>query len=157
MINPELPLPFSFSVFLLNGMKSNARSCIYEGEFVSLSRIELCVWHDRVLKQLGAVELRLGHFETAHTWLDEALSLLQKHASSLGTSKTVSYDVGDLAFYEGDYERAQKYYEDCLAWAERVASSVSIGYAKVRLGICTCGEVNCRMRIVSFAKRYSCS
>ena len=86
------------------------------------------------LKQLGALELRLGHFESAHTWLDEALAILQEHAASLGITKTVSYDVGDLAFYEGDYERAQHYYEDCLAWAERVASSVSIGYAKVRLG-----------------------
>jgi predicted ATPase/class 3 adenylate cyclase len=86
------------------------------------------------LKQLGSVELRLGHFEKAHIWLDEALAILQEHAASLGNTKTVSYDVGDLAYYEGDYELAQKYYEDCLAWAERVASSVSIGYAKVRLG-----------------------
>jgi predicted ATPase/class 3 adenylate cyclase len=87
-----------------------------------------------VLKQLGAIELRRGHFETAHTWLDEAQSILQEHAASLGISKTVSYDVGDLAFYEGHYELAQKFYEECLAWAERVVSSVSIGYAKVRLG-----------------------
>ena len=87
-----------------------------------------------VLKQLGAIELRLGHFEAAHTWLDEALSILQENTASLGKSKTASYDAGDLAFYEGDYEQAQKYYEDSLAWAERVVSSISIGYAKVRLG-----------------------
>ena len=72
-----------------------------------------------VLKQLGAVELRLGHLGLAHTWLDEALSLLQQHAATLGKSKTVSYDVGDLAFYEGNYELAQQYYEDCLAWSEQ--------------------------------------
>jgi predicted ATPase len=111
------------------------RKIVYMKESLSLYReLRYMSGMIEVLKQLGAVELRLGHFEAAHTWLDEALSLLQKHASSLGTSKTVSYDVGDLAFYEGDYEQAQKYYEDCLAWAERVASSVSIGYAKVRLG-----------------------
>jgi len=86
-----------------------------------------------VLKQLGAVALRLGHFDLAHKWLDEALALLQQHAATVGKSKTVSYDVGDLAFYEGNYELAQRYYEDCLAWAERVVSSVSIGVAKVRL------------------------
>ena len=87
-----------------------------------------------VLKQLGAIELRLGNFKDAHAWLDEALFLLQEHATVLGNSKTVSYDVGDLAFYEGNYELAQKCYEDCLAWADRVVSLVSIGYAKVRLG-----------------------
>ena len=96
-----------------------------------------------VLKQLGAVELRLGHFEAAHTSLDEALLLLQQHAAVLRNSKTVSYDVGDLAYYEGNYELAQKYYEDCLAWAERVVSSLSIGFAKVRLGYLylRCGEL----------------
>ena len=96
-----------------------------------------------VLKQLGAVELRLGHLDAAHTWLDEALSLLQEYAGTLGTSKTVSYDVGDLAFYEGNYDLAQQYYEDCLAWAERVVSSVSIGFAKVRLAYLNlrCGEL----------------
>jgi predicted ATPase/class 3 adenylate cyclase/tetratricopeptide (TPR) repeat protein len=96
-----------------------------------------------VLKQLGAVALRLGHFDLAHTWLDEALMLLQQHASTVGKSKTVSYDVGDLAFYEGNYELARKYYEDCLAWAERVVSSVSIGFARVRLGYLylRCGEL----------------
>lgn len=38
---------------------------------------------------------------------------------------------------------AQTYYEDCLAWAERVASSISVGYAKVRLGylFLRCGEL----------------
>jgi predicted ATPase len=87
-----------------------------------------------VLKQLGAIELRLGNFKNAHAWLDEALSLLQEHAAILGNSKTVSYDVGDLAFYEGNYELAKKCYEDCLSWADRVVSLVSIGYAKVRLG-----------------------
>jgi tetratricopeptide (TPR) repeat protein len=96
-----------------------------------------------VLKQLGAVALRLGHFDLAHTWLDEALALLQQHAATVGKSKTVSYDVGDLAFYEGNYELAQRYYEDCLAWAERVVSSVSIGVAKVRLAYVylRCGEL----------------
>jgi tetratricopeptide (TPR) repeat protein len=96
-----------------------------------------------VLKQLGAVELRLGHFDLAHRWLDEALTLLQQHATTVGKSKTVSYDVGDLAFHEGNYELARQYYEDCLAWAERVVSSVSVGFAKVRLGYVylRCGEL----------------
>jgi predicted ATPase/class 3 adenylate cyclase len=87
-----------------------------------------------VLKQLGAVALRLGRYDLAHTWLDEALTLLQQHATTVGKSKTASYDAGDLAFHEGNYELAQQYYEDCLAWAERVMSSVSVGFAKVRLG-----------------------
>jgi len=86
------------------------------------------------LKQLGAIELRQGNFSLAHTWLDEALSLLQKNIRYLENVITISYDVGDLAFYEGDYALAGKYYQDCLDWAERVGSTVSIGYAKVRLG-----------------------
>ena len=86
------------------------------------------------LKQLGAIELRQGHFEKAHFWLDEAFSLLQSHVSIFGDSKTVSYDVGDLAFYEGNYLLAQEHYENCLSWAEKTAQPVSVGYAKVRLG-----------------------
>ena len=86
------------------------------------------------LKQLGAIELRRGNFEQAHSWLDEAQLILKEHASFLGSSKTVSYDVGDLAFYEGNYDLAQKYYQDCLAWAERVGSLISLGYAEIRLG-----------------------
>jgi tetratricopeptide (TPR) repeat protein len=86
------------------------------------------------LKQLGAIELRQGNFKRAHLWLDESLSLLEENYSVLGSSMTVSYDVGDLAFYEGNYQLAGRYYQNCLAWAERAGSTVSIGYAKVRLG-----------------------
>jgi tetratricopeptide (TPR) repeat protein len=86
------------------------------------------------LKQLGAIEVQLGHFEPAHKHLEEGFSILQDHASSLGTSKILSYDLGDLAFYEGDYELAQKYYEECLAWANQKGLSISVSWAKLRLG-----------------------
>jgi tetratricopeptide (TPR) repeat protein len=86
------------------------------------------------LKQLGAIELRQGNFAQARTWLDEAQRILHQHAAVLGISKTVSYDVGDLAYYTGDYPQAAQYYLDCLAWAERVGSSISIAYAQDRLG-----------------------
>jgi predicted ATPase/DNA-binding SARP family transcriptional activator len=86
------------------------------------------------LKQLGALEVRLGHFETAHRWLDEGFAILQNHASSLGTSQTMSYDLGDLAFYEGHDELAQKYYEDCLRWADQTGFPYSVMWAKIRLG-----------------------
>jgi predicted ATPase/class 3 adenylate cyclase len=86
------------------------------------------------LKQLGALELRLGDFESAHCRLDEAVSLWQAHASQLGNSITMGYDLGDLAFYEGDYELAQKYYEECLAWADQKYLSAPASWAKVRLG-----------------------
>jgi tetratricopeptide (TPR) repeat protein len=86
------------------------------------------------LKQLGALELRLGDFESAHRRLDEAVSLWQAHASTLGNSITMGYDLGDLAFYEGDYELAQKYYEECLAWADQKYLSAPASWAKVRLG-----------------------
>jgi predicted ATPase/class 3 adenylate cyclase len=111
------------------------RKLAYLQESLSIYReLKYVTWMIENLKQLGAIELRRGNFEAAHTWLDEALSILQGHASSLGTFMTVSYDVGDLAFYEGNYALAQKYYQDCLAWAERAGSSVSIGYANARLG-----------------------
>jgi tetratricopeptide (TPR) repeat protein len=111
------------------------RKLIYLQDSLSLYR-ELgdVIGMIEALKQLGAIELRQGNFELAHTWLDESLSLLQEHTSVLGNSITVSYDVGDLAFYEGNYLLAGKYYQDCLAWAERVGSTVSIGYARDRLG-----------------------
>jgi predicted ATPase/class 3 adenylate cyclase len=111
------------------------RKLIYLKESLSIHR-ELgdVIGIIEVLKQLGAIELRQGNFKLAHTWLDEALSLLQEHSSVLGGSKTVAYDIGDLAYYEGNYVLAGKYYQECLAWAERVGSTVSIGYAKARLG-----------------------
>jgi predicted ATPase/class 3 adenylate cyclase len=86
------------------------------------------------LKQIGAIEVHLGNFESAHRRLDEGFAILQDHASSLGNSKILSYDLGDLAFYEGDYELAQKYYEDCLVWANQKGLSLSSSWAKVRLG-----------------------
>jgi tetratricopeptide (TPR) repeat protein len=52
------------------------------------------------LKQLGALAIREGNFELAHLRLDEGLSILQEHASILGNSITMSYDLGDLAYYE---------------------------------------------------------
>lgn len=87
-----------------------------------------------VLKQLGAAEIRLGNFDAAHAWLDEGLSILEQNASSLGYSKIMSYDLGDLAFHEGRYELAREHYADALAWAERIVSPVSLDYARVRMG-----------------------
>jgi tetratricopeptide (TPR) repeat protein len=86
------------------------------------------------LKQIGALEVQLGHFDSAHRWLDEGFSILQTHAASLGNTKILSYDLGDLAYFEGDYELAQKYYEHCLAWATQKGLAISITWAKVRLG-----------------------
>jgi tetratricopeptide (TPR) repeat protein len=86
------------------------------------------------LKQLGSIEVHLGHFDSAHQRLDEGFSILQAHATSLGNSRILSYDLGDLAYYEGDYKLAQKYYEHCLAWATQKGLSISISYAKIRLG-----------------------
>jgi len=81
------------------------------------------------LKQIGAIEVRLGNFEAAHRRLEEGFSLIQEHA----LSKTISYDLGDLAFYEGDYELALKFYEDSLVWASQKGLSLSVSWAKVRL------------------------
>jgi predicted ATPase/class 3 adenylate cyclase len=86
------------------------------------------------LKQIGSIEVQLGHFDSAHRRLDEGFSILQAHAANLGNSKILSYDLGDLAYFEGDYELAQKYYEHCLAWATQKGLSISISWAKIRLG-----------------------
>jgi tetratricopeptide (TPR) repeat protein len=86
------------------------------------------------LKQIGAIEVHRGNFESAHRRLDEGFSILQDHVSSLGNSKILSYDLGDLAYYEGDYELAQEYYEHCLVWANQKGLSLSASWAKVRLG-----------------------
>ena len=86
------------------------------------------------LKQLGALAIREGNFELAHLRLDEALSILQKHASILGNSITMSYDLGDLAYYEGNYGLAQIYYENCLAWASQKGLPLAKAWANARLG-----------------------
>ena len=87
-----------------------------------------------VLKQLGALAIRERNFELAHLRLDEALSILQKHVSVLGDSITMSYDLGDLAYYEGHYGLAQIYYENCLSWANRKGLALSEAWANARLG-----------------------
>jgi tetratricopeptide (TPR) repeat protein len=87
-----------------------------------------------VLKQLGALAIRERNFELAHLRLDEALSILQGHASILGDSITMSYDLGDLAYYEGHYGLAQIYYENCLSWANRKGLALSEAWANARLG-----------------------
>ena len=87
-----------------------------------------------VLKQLGALAIREGNFQMAHLRLDEGLSILQKHASVLGNSITMSYDLGDLAYYEGNYGLAQIYYENCLSWAREKYLSFAEAWANARLG-----------------------
>jgi predicted ATPase len=86
------------------------------------------------LKQLGALALRAANFELAHLRLDEALSILQQHTSMLGNSITMSYDLGDLAYYEGNYGLAQIYYENCLSWANQKGLAVPEAWANARLG-----------------------
>jgi predicted ATPase/class 3 adenylate cyclase len=86
------------------------------------------------LKQLGALAIREGNFELAHLRLDEGLFLLQEHASILGSSITMSYDLGDLAYYEGIYELAQIYYENCLSWASEKGLPLPAAWANARLG-----------------------
>lgn len=86
------------------------------------------------LKQLGAIDLRLGDFASAQRWLDEAQSVVQDHQASLRNSITVSYDLGDLAYFEGRYELAQKHYEGALAWANQIGVPWSTAWANVRLG-----------------------
>lgn len=86
------------------------------------------------LKQLGALALREGNFEQAHLWLDEGLLILQKYASTLGNSITMSYDLGDLAYYEGQYDLAKIYYESCLSWASQKCLPLPEAWAYARLG-----------------------
>jgi len=86
------------------------------------------------LKQLGALATREGNFELAHLRLDEGLSILQEHSYILGNSIIMSYDLGDLAYYEGDYELAKIYYENCLSWANQKSLPHSVVWANVRLG-----------------------
>ena len=86
------------------------------------------------LKQLGALAIREGNFERAHLWLDEALSILQANSYILGNSITMSYDLGDLAYYEGDYDLAKIFYENSLAWASRKCLPHSAAWANARLG-----------------------
>jgi predicted ATPase/class 3 adenylate cyclase len=86
------------------------------------------------LKQLGALAIREGNFELAHLRLDEGLSILQANSYILGNSITMSYDLGDLAYYEGDDELAKIFYENCLAWASQKCLPHSAAWANARLG-----------------------
>jgi predicted ATPase/class 3 adenylate cyclase len=86
------------------------------------------------LKQLGALAIREGNFERAHLRLDEGLMILQKHASILGSSIMMSYDLGDLAYYEGNYELAKIYYQNCLSWASQKGLPLPAAWANARLG-----------------------
>jgi tetratricopeptide (TPR) repeat protein len=86
------------------------------------------------LKQLGALAIREGNFELAHLRLDEGLSILQEHSYILGNSLTMSYDLGDLAYYEGDYELAKIFYQNCLSWANQKGLPHPAAWANARMG-----------------------
>ena len=86
------------------------------------------------LKNLGALAIREGNFELAHLRLDEGLSILQGNSYILGNSITMSYDLGDLAYYEGDYDLAKIFYENCLSWATQKVLPHSTAWANARLG-----------------------
>jgi tetratricopeptide (TPR) repeat protein len=86
------------------------------------------------LKQLGALAIREGNFELAHLRLDEGLSILQANSYILGNSITMSYDLGDLAYYERDYDLAKIFYENCLSWANQKCLPHPAAWANARLG-----------------------
>jgi tetratricopeptide (TPR) repeat protein len=86
------------------------------------------------LKNLGALAIREGNFELAHLRLDEGLAVLQANSYVLGNSITMSYDLGDLAYYEGDYDLAKIFYENSLSWASQKCLPHSIAWANARLG-----------------------
>ena len=85
-------------------------------------------------KQYAALEIRLENFEAAHRRLEEGYALLDANASHLGNSITMSFDLGDLAYYEGKYELAQKYYEESLSWASQKGLPYPAAWARTRLG-----------------------
>jgi predicted ATPase/class 3 adenylate cyclase len=86
------------------------------------------------LKQLGALAIREGNFDLAHLRLDEGLAILQANSYILGNSVTMSYDLGDLAYYEGDYQLAKIFYENCLSWANQKYLPHPAAWANARLG-----------------------
>ena len=86
------------------------------------------------LKQLGALAIRERNFELAHLRLDEGLAILQANSYILGNSITMSYDLGDLAYYEGDYGLAKIFYENSLSWANQKCLPHSAAWANARLG-----------------------
>jgi tetratricopeptide (TPR) repeat protein len=86
------------------------------------------------LKGLGALAIREGNFELAHLRLDEGLAILQANSYVLGNSITMSYDLGDLAYYEGDYDLAKIFYENSLSWASKKCLPHSVAWANARLG-----------------------
>ena len=46
----------------------------------------------------------------------------------------MSYDLGDLAYYEGDYDLAKIFYENSLSWASQKCLPHSAAWANARLG-----------------------
>jgi tetratricopeptide (TPR) repeat protein len=85
-------------------------------------------------KQYAALEIRLGNFEAAQRRLEEASSLLEKNSSRLGNSITISFDLGDLAYYEEKYDLARKYYEESLSWSAQKGLPYPAAWARARLG-----------------------
>lgn len=86
------------------------------------------------LKQLGALAIREGNFQLAHMRLDEGMAILQANSDILRNSVTMSYDLGDLAYYEGDYDLAKIFYESSLSWASQKCLPHSAAWANARLG-----------------------
>jgi tetratricopeptide (TPR) repeat protein len=46
----------------------------------------------------------------------------------------MAYDLGDLAYFEGNYELAKMYYESCLSWASQKCLPLPEAWANARLG-----------------------
>ena len=95
-------------------------------ELGHLVGIQIC------LKLRAAIATRLGHFEEAHTALEEALSLSQD-ASILRRSQVLN-DMGTLYYFCGEYENAKAVLLQMLSYGMQVSNTQNHGWSCAFLG-----------------------
>jgi non-specific serine/threonine protein kinase len=65
-------------------------------------------------------------------WLEEARRIYDQLGNKSGRADVLS-DFGELAYWQGDYERARRFFEDELALREQLSSSVAALWSRVKL------------------------
>jgi tetratricopeptide (TPR) repeat protein len=88
---------------------------------------------------LAGITLKMGDFSSITPWLEEALSIsrqLGNHASAL-----VLVNFGNIAYWQGNYRRANEYYKESLILCEITGNQllyifvhVNMAYAILRQG-----------------------
>jgi tetratricopeptide (TPR) repeat protein len=90
--------------------------------------------HAKAVQALGALELRLGHYDRANTLCERSLALFQAADDSLGMGLSLNV-LGTVARIRGDYQRAREMLEEALVRCRQAHDMLAVAQTLNTIGV----------------------